>query len=128
MLPGEVFVLQWYQAQSQAAPEMPHVFWLWPTQVGVGLRWVGEGSLVLAFFLNTVPRKVLRLSRLHPQSLCITDALGLCMWTGLPHDMFLAYQEVTNNMWGTREDEDSVGRQEWGGAPRKTSWKGKFKL
>lgn len=30
---GEVFILQWHQAQSQAAPEMPPVFWLWPTQV-----------------------------------------------------------------------------------------------
>lgn len=55
MFTGEVFVLQWHQAQSQAAPEMPLVFWLWPTQVGVGLRWVGEGFLVLGSFLDTVP-------------------------------------------------------------------------
>ncbi|GAB1291135.1 Ssu-2 homolog (C. elegans) [Apodemus speciosus] len=31
----------WHQAQSQAAPEMPHVFWLWPAQVQYVL-WEGE--------------------------------------------------------------------------------------
>lgn len=66
MFTGEVFILQRHQAQSQAAPEMPPVFWLWPTQVRVGLRWKEESSLVLGFFLNTVPCKVPRLSLVHP--------------------------------------------------------------
>lgn len=69
MFTGEVFVLQWHQAQSQAAPEMPYVFWLWPTQVGVsgfvmggrrlsGLRFLSghcalEGAWFLVSFCST---------------------------------------------------------------------------
>ncbi|EDL91497.1 rCG56494, isoform CRA_c [Rattus norvegicus] len=41
---GEVFVLQWHQAQSQAAPEMPHVLWLWPTKVQYVL-WEGQQDM-----------------------------------------------------------------------------------
>lgn len=54
---GEVFVLQWYQAKGQAAPEMPYVFGVWQAQVRVCLQWVGGGSLFLGFFLVTVQLK-----------------------------------------------------------------------
>lgn len=49
--------MQWYQAESQAAPEMSHVFWLRQAQVGVGVQWVWAGSLFLGFLLVTVQPK-----------------------------------------------------------------------
>lgn len=65
MSTGEVFVLQWYQAKGQTAPEMPYVFGIRQAQVGACLQWVGEGSLFLVFFLVTV----------QPQRPWVTDPL-----------------------------------------------------
>lgn len=117
---GEVFILQWYQAKSQAAPEMPYVFGIWQAQVGVCLQWVGGGSLFLGFFLVTVQLKkpwvTDPLTTVPPESV----AIG-CSWTSCVGELVSGPGISGNHQSGVRR---------WGVErhSRNTSGKGQFKL